>query len=332
MNIIKKLLRGIFLFPLTLMLGTVTYNTNTIDGNMAAENKKFYERALLERLLPNLVFMRYGQQKSVPKNSGDTINFRRYESLPANTTALTEGVTPPGTSLSISVVEAKLKQYGDFITISDKLDMVGIDPNITEASELGGEQAALVMDTVTRDIVAAGSNVFYAAGTTRAEVGAANILDSALIKKAVRALKRQNAKPFEDGYFIGIIHPDAGYDFMNDTLWQDVSKYNGGTNIVEGEVGKLHKVKFVESTEAPIFKGAGANGADVYGTMIIGRDAYGVPKLEGEGQPRIIIKSAKESGNADPLEQRNTVGWKAFMTAVRLNELSMIRLEHGATT
>lgn len=331
MKFIKRFLHSVLLFPLTLMFGAVAHNTNTIDGNLSAENKTFYERALLKRLLPNLVFLKYGQKRPVPRNEGDTINFRRYESLPVNTAALTEGVTPPGNSISMSVVEGKLKQYGDFVTISDKLDMVGIDPNITEASELNGEQAALVLDTVARDIVTAGSNVFYAAGTARNEVGSANVLNSPLIKKAVRALKRQNVKPFEDGFYIGLIHPDAGYDVMDDPLWQDVSKYNGAANIIEGEVGKIHKVKFVESTNVPVFEGAGANGEDVYATMIIGRDAYGVPELEGEGQPKVLVKLAKNSGNADPLEQRNTVGWKAFMAAVRLNELAMIRVEHGAT-
>lgn len=309
----------------------IEYNVNTLSGNMSAENRKCYERALLKRLLPNLVWMKYGQTKNVPKNSGDTINFRRYESLPANLTALTEGVTPPGTSLSMTVVEAKLRQYGDYVTVSDVLDMIGIDPTIIEASELGGEQAALVCDTVARNVVAGGSNVFYAAGTSRADVAANNVLDSATVKKAVRALKRQNAKPFEDGFYVAVVHPDAAHDFMNDTEWQDVSKYNGGKAIVEGEIGKIHKVKFVESTEAPIFEGEGSGGADVYGTMIIGRDAYGVPKLEGEGAPRVMVKTAKESGTADPLEQRNTIGWKVMMTAVRLNELAMIRVEHGAT-
>ena len=326
-----RLLRNILLFPMMLAFGAVDANMNTLDGNMSGDNKKFYEKALLERLLPNLVFCKYGQKRPVPKNEGDTINFRRFESLPVNTNALTEGITPPGTALSMSTVEAKLKQYGDYSVITDKLDQMGIDPVITEASELHGEAAALKYDTITRNVVADGSNVFYAAGTGREEVGAANILNSALIKKAVRALKRQNVKPFEDGFYIGIIHPDAAYDIQEDQLWQDISKYNGGANIVNGEVGKIHKVKFVESTNAPVFEGAGANGEDVYGTMIIGRDAYGVPELEGDGAPRIIIKYAKDSGTDDPIEQRNTVGYKGCFTAVRLNELAMIRVEHGAT-
>jgi len=331
MNMIKRLLRAIFLFPFTLIFGAVAHNTNTIGGNMSAENKEYYDRNLLDRLKPSLIFHQYGQKRPIPKREGGTINFRRYAALPANTTALTEGVTPAGTQLSISTVTATPEQYGDFVTISDKLDMIGLDPNITEAAELLGDQGGLTLDTVVRDVVCAGSNVLYAKGTGTDEVTASDVLTSTLIKKAVRALRRQNAKPLEGGFFIGIIHPDTEFDLQSDPLWQDVSKYNGGEAIIAGEIGKMCGVRFVNTSNAPIFDGAGADGADVYGTMIIGANAYGVVDIEGEGKPRIIIKPVESGGTEDPLEQRSTVAWKAFMTAVRLDELSMIRIEHGAT-
>ena len=331
MNMIKRLLRAIFLFPFTLIFGAVAHNTNTIGGNMSAENKEYYDRNLLDRLKPSLIFHQYGQKRPIPKREGGTINFRRYAALPANTTALTEGVTPAGTQLSISTVTATPEQYGDFVTISDKLDMIGLDPNITEAAELLGDQGGLTLDTVVRDVVCAGSNVLYAKGTGTDEVTASDVLTSTLIKKAVRALRRQNAKPLEGGFFIGIIHPDTEFDLQSDPLWQDVSKYNGGEAIIAGEIGKMCGVRFVNTSNAPIFDGAGADGADVYGTMIIGANAYGVVDIEGEGKPRIIIKGVETGGTEDPLEQRSTVAWKAFMTAVRLDELSMIRIEHGAT-
>ena len=328
---------------------------NTISGNLSAENKTFYDRTLLECLKPNLLFHNYGQKRPIPKKEGDTINFRRYAALPANTTALTEGVTPAGSELSISTVTATAHQYGDFTRMTDVIDTIGIDDNVTEATEILGDQAGLTLDTVVRNVVCAGSNVLYSSGTSTAEVQSSDKLTGDLIKKAVRALRRQNAKPVEGGFFIGIIHPDAEYDLQSDPLWQDVSKYNGGEAIVAGEIGKIHGVKFVttsnaviaegagaavitegsssegSSTEGSSSEGSGAAGADVYSTMILGANAYGVVEIEGEGKPRIIIKDTKSGGTEDPLEQRATVGWKAFMTAVRLDELSMIRIEHSAT-
>ncbi|MBR2070403.1 MAG: N4-gp56 family major capsid protein [Clostridia bacterium] len=297
---------------------------STTSGYVAlsAENKTFYDRTLLKRLLPQLVFAKYGQKKTMKKGEGDTINFRRFTSLPAATTPLTEGVTPEGRQLTIEPVTATLKQYGDYIEITDVLDMVGIDPVATENAELLGEQAGLTIDTVVRDIVCAGTNVQYAGGGT----SATEKISAAEIQKAVRTLKKANAKPLADGSYIGIIDPDIAFDIMNDPLWQDISKYSGGTKIMDGEIGKLAGVRFIETTNTKINSGA-------HCAMIIGADAYGVVDLEGSAtnKPEIIIKPLGSGGTTDPLNQRGTQGWKAMFTAARLNELAMIRLEVTVT-
>lgn len=305
--------------------------TQTYAG-LTAEQKTFYDRTLLSRLIPNLYFYKYGQKKTAPKNEGDTVNFRRFNSLEAAATPLTEGVVPAGNTLSTTAVTAKVEQYGDFVQLSDKLDMVGIDPVATEAAEVLGEQGALTVDTVICEEVSAGTNVIYAGSVTgTASVKATDVMTSELVRKAVRALRRANAKPVEGGYYIGLIHPDVAFDIMNDPLWQDVSKYNGGTAIMKGEIGKLGGVRFIETTNTKVKAGAGASSADVHCSMIIGKDAYGVIDIEGSSKPQTIIKPAGSAGTADPLNQLSTVGWKAMFTAKRLNELCMVRVETGAT-
>lgn len=305
--------------------------TQTYSG-LTAEQKTFYDRTLLSRLTPNLVFAKYGQKKSAPKREGDTINFRKFNSLEAATTPLTEGVTPAGKSLNITAITATVAQYGDFVEISDKLDMVGIDPVLTETGQVLGEQAGLTLDTIVRDVVAAGTNVQYANGkTSRATVGKADVLNSTEIRKAVRTLRKANAKPIDGKSYVGIVGPDAEFDLMADPLWQDVSKYAASTQIFDGELGKLAGVRFVRTSNAPVFAGEGASSADVHATMIIGKDAYGVIDIEGSSKPEMIVKPHGSAGSADPLNQRATSGWKALYTAKRLEELSMVRIEHGAT-
>lgn len=301
-------------------------------AGLTAEQKTTYDRALLSRLIPNLYFYKYGQKKTAPKNEGDTVNFRRFNSLEPATTPLTEGVTPAGNALSITAITATVEQYGDYLEFSDKVDMTAIDPVIVESVELLGEQGALTIDTVIRDEVCAGTNVIYAGGVTgTASVKATDVMTSEIIRKGVRALRRANVKTVEGGYYVGLIHPDVAFDIMNDPLWQDVSKYNGGTAIMKGEIGKLGGVRFIETTNAKVKEGAGASSADVYCSMIIGKDAYGVIDIEGSSKPETIIKAAGSAGTADPLNQRSTAGWVAMFTAKRLNELAMVRLETGAT-
>lgn len=73
---------------------------------------------------------------------------------------------------------------------------------------------------------------------------------------------------------------------------------------------------------------AGAKGRDVYATLVVGKDAYGVTEIEGGGLEHIV----KPLGSGeDPLNQRATVGWKATKVAERLVEEYMIRIETAST-
>lgn len=307
-------------------MATNTYTTLT------AEQKTFYNRTLLSRLTPNLFYAKYGQKKPLPKNEGDTVNFRRFNALQPATTALTEGVTPTGSSLSVTAVTAQVAQYGDFVEISDKLDMVGIDPVLTETAEVLGEAAALTVDTVVRNQIINGTNVIYAGGkASTATLTASDVLTGDEVKKAVRTLRKANAKPHSGGYYIGIIDPDMAYDLMEDPLWQDVSKYNGGEQIMKGEVGKIHGVKFVVTTNTNLHKGGAENKLDIHDALIVGADAYGVVDVEGGSKPEMIVKDFGSAGTSDPLDQRATAGYKLFFTAKRLQELALCRIECAVT-
>lgn len=296
-------------------------NMNT-TATLPAENQTFYDKVLLKRMLPALVFMRFAQKKPIPHKSGKKINFRRFTPLEKATTPLTEGVTPKGSTLHVDEVEATLKQYGDFVEITDVLDLTGKDPVLTETCELLGEQGGATLNDVTCTEICSGTNVQYAGGVEGTDEVVSKITEEE-IKKAVRTLKKANA-PMIDGAYIGIIDPDISYDIQNLPLWQDVSKYSGGKAIMDGEIGKLGGVRFIETTETFVKAGK------IHCAMIIGKDAYGAVDLgnqDAKQKPHIIVKPFGSSGTEDPLNQRQTAGWKAMYTAVRLNELAMVRLE-----
>jgi N4-gp56 family major capsid protein len=75
---------------------------------------------------------------------------------------------------------------------------------------------------------------------------------------------------------------------------------------------------------------AGAAGRDVYSTLVLGENAYGVTEITGGGLQH-IVKQLGSSGTADPLNQRATVGWKATKVAERLVEQFLIRIETAST-
>lgn len=302
-------------------------------GGISAEQKTFYDRALLKRLLPTLTWAKWGQKKSAPKREGDTMNFRRFNSLPVALTPLTEGVTPDGNSLSVSAITAVVKQYGDYVTLSDKIDVTAIDPVVTETTTLLGEQAGLSIDTLVRDILVAGTTVQYAGGKeARNEVVGKLTADE--VKKAVRTMRKNKIKPISGGAYIGLIDADAEYDIMSDALWLDVAKYSDKEKIYDGEVGKLFGVKFIRTDNPKVFAGAGGSlvdggdAEDIHCTIIIGADAYGICDIAGSSKPETIVKPYGSAGTADPLNQRSTVGWKCMFTTKILQELAVLRIEH----
>lgn len=293
--------------------------------------KTFYDRNLLDRAVPAFVHGQFGQPRKLPNGIGKTVEFRRYSNLAAATTPLTEGTTPAGSNLTVTLVTATVNQYGDFITGSDMLALTAIDPILVETTNIQGDQAGDTIDQVVREVIVAGTNLQYAAGrASRVTITAADTLKVSEIRKAVRTLKRANAKRFADGYYVAIVHPDATYDLTGDADWVNASQYAGSTQIFDGEIGRIHGVRFIETTNAKKYAGAGAAGVDVFGAMFLGQNAYGIIPLDGMNL-QSIFKPLGSAGVADPLDQRWSMGWKVGFTAKILNDLFMLRLEHGAT-
>lgn len=305
--------------------------TTQTYANLTAEQKTFYDRTLLSRLLPNLTFLKYGQKRPMPKNEGDKINFRRFNSLDVPANSLTEGVTPDGDNLSITAVTATVAQEGNWVRLSDKISMVGIDPVLTEAAALMGENAAETLETRCAGVIFKGTSQQYAGGAASASaIAAGKVVNSEEIKKAVRTLRNNNAKTMEGGYYIGFCDPSVAYDLQNDALWQDISKYNGAENIMKGEIGRIHGVRFILTTMCPT-DATTATAGTLHKTLIVGKDAYGVVDVDGSSKPEIIIKPTGSAGTEDPLNQRASVGWKAMAVTVRLQELAMVCIQSMAS-
>lgn len=158
-------------------------DTTVIDPGVA----NFYDRRLLRKAMPRLIHLRYAQTRDIPAGSSDTIKFRRYSLLTAATTPLTEGVTPSGSTLAKSDITATVKQYGDYLTLTDKLLFTTTDPVLAEANDVLAQQAGNTLDQLTRDVILAGTTVQYAStATQRSEVSSAMTMTAAEIKEAVR--------------------------------------------------------------------------------------------------------------------------------------------------
>lgn len=307
-------------------------NTNmTTSTGLTPGMQTYYNRELLRTFEPHLVHLQFGENYRMPMNSGITMNMRKMIPVAAKTTALEEGNPGDGKMLAEVAVTTTIQQFGDYARCSDWLDMVHLDENITRRVQRFGDAGARSVDALVRDELATCTNVIYAGGkTARAQLTAADKLTSTELRKAVRTLKKNLAEKF-NGYYVAIVGPDTVYDLQEDDAWVKVSEYQDKENIYTGEVGRLFGIRFVESTEAKIFEGAGASSADVASVIVLGRYAYGLTSLKGN-KPRVVVKPAGSAGTADPLDQISTVGWKLDGFAAKLLQPEFaVRIECGFT-
>lgn len=304
----------------------------------------FYDRDLLYRAQPLKVHDRWAMAKTIPQHNSDVIKFRRYANLAAATTPLSEGVTPAGSALSVTTITATVLQYGDYVVLTDKLTMETEDPVRLETNQILGDQAGDTIDQLTRDVMVAGTNVIYAGSgnVARADVAAGDVLTSGNIDTAEETLKAAKARfmtSFVDPStginttplapcFIAIIHTYTTKTVRAFTGFVKVEKYSNPADRMEGEIGSYGNTRFIETVNGKVFTGAGTGGIDVYATLIIAAYAYATVAINGASL-RNIVKPLGSGGTEDPLDQRETSGWKLSYTAKILNDDFMLRIEHA---
>ena len=276
-----------------LTVNTTTGNVNAYDvadlertGAMSTAMKTYYDTELLENARPRLIFTQLGKSQFLPAGHGDSVQWRKWNTFAKALTPLVEGVIPSGQKFGQSAVSVSVQQYGDYAAISDRLNLHAVDNVLLGAAEEMGAAGGETADTLVRNELCTGTSVIYAdtldangvptsTPVSRAELHANNNrLTPDVVNKAYTFLKKQKAPFFEGNKYVAVIHPSAAYDLRSHPDWLEVHKYSAAREIFEGEIGELHGVRFVESTEAPIF-----NGESLY----------------TEAQPQLTVASASNS-------------------------------------
>ena len=237
-------------------------NTQTTAG-LSAEMKTYYGMELLENAKPQLVHNQFAATKGLPAGGGKTVEWRKWNTL-EDAGALTEGVIPTGQKFGQSAVTQAVTQYGTYVSVSDQLELHAIDDVILGAAEELGASAGTTQDKLVHNVAAAGTNVQYCdkvgtngahtAVTSRAGLDTTAKLTPDEVNKAVTTLKKAHA-PTINGKYVGIIHPSVAFDLRQSKEWIEAHKYAGLTELFTGEIGELHGVRFVETTEAKIYRG-----------------------------------------------------------------------------
>ena len=299
----------------------------TSSSGMSPTMKTFYDTTLLENAREAMIFTQFGEKQPM---HGNKIEWRKFNTFAKAMTPLTEGVIPTGQTFGMTKIEGEITQHGDFTAVSDRLELESYDDVIFGATEEMGAAEGETYDTLTRNILVAGNSVMYAGENieSRSQLDANCILTPELVNKAATWLKKNKA-PKINGSYVALIHPSVAYDLRQSEEWKEYHKYNDTAPIFKGEIGELHGVRFIETTNGKIWDNGGyTDGSKVYATLFLGAKAFGILDPEGEGM-EMIVKTREQIGG--PLNQFSTIGYKFCHGAKILYQERLLRVESGSS-
>lgn len=303
--------------------------------------KTFYDTELLENHRDKLIFAQLGRKQGLPARHGRTVEWRKWNTLPI-CSELTEGVIPTGEKLGMTSINVSLAQYGEYVSVTDLLELHALDDVIAGAVEELGAAGGKTHDILVRNVLKGATNILFADaydGTTYnstptskssllTKMGSYTCnLTPDMINKAVTNLIVGGAPTFSGGKYVAVIHPHVAYDLRKHPDWVEAHKYAAPQQIFNGEIGELHGVRFIASNLAPIIKDDGDSKA-TYKTMFFGKDAFGVIDPEGSGM-ETIVKTKEQAGG--PLNQFSTIGTKFEVAAKILYQERMVTVWSGSS-
>lgn len=295
--------------------------------------REYYDRLLLMTAYPMLVHTRFAQKRILPEKMGDTIVFRRYARLATVPIPLVDGVTPPGSALSATDIKAQVSFYGNFVLITNQVQLTVEDRVMNESARLLAQNLAQTLDEVTRDVLASTSSVLQCAngsnGSTPTEITKQDIdvavktllgNDALMISEVVSATTGIGTAPIRPAFF-AYIDTDLLDDLEAVSNFHPSSNYAQQGPVLDGEWGATGNVRWLYTSVGSVSSAA----TPVYNNFIVGKEAYAVVHLRSE-TGEFYVEPLGSAGSADPLHQRGSVGWQHPFVARILNDSFMLNL------
>ena len=227
-------------------------------------NKTYYDTQAIENVKAREIFAQFGRKQTLPKNSGTTIERRKPNTFP-DVSRLEEGVIPVGKKFGYSFVTMEIFEYGDYAALTEWVNDHAIDPVMLDMTDELTNAGTATRDKLVRDELLTGTVVYYAPKIgadgnetevlSRADIDKTCIMTPDLVSRVATELATMRAPRMNDGSVaVCILHPHVAYDLRKSEGWLEAHKYAAPEAIFNGEIGKLHGVRFIESPDAKVFK------------------------------------------------------------------------------
>ena len=273
---------------------TVATQTGADNGGTLFSDavRTVYSKEIEFKALPNMRFMQFATVKTeLGVEPGLTISMLTYDNLVMGG-ALEEMKSMETQALSGSTKQLTVTEYGNAISVSEKLIQSTFDDIMASATTLLGRDYALVVDCELRDVALTGTNIVYAAKadktavTERAGLDATCLMKVSTIKDGIEILATNNAPKVEGQNWICFVHPHQSRGLRDDSAWINASNYGDPSLQFLGEIGRIDDTRFVETTlmcngaaptTDPAYKAALVNnGVKLYQAALFGDAYFGV--------------------------------------------------------
>lgn len=311
---------------------------NQLTGQM----RTFYKRLFIENYVSNFVFGRFGSQENIPMRVGRTASWSTIDAFPV-AAELAEGSDGTELDATTGALTAALKDFGSYLTYSSHLSLNAEDPVLAGFAREFGVQHARTMNAEVLAVLDAATNVSYADGAANdAALVVGNVLNAADVQAIVTDFEAADVPPLTtfvlpsgnvgtlpgEPAYIALVHPHSLFDIRSDPAWISVAKYQSFA--LPGEVGRTDNVRFINAgSVAPFVADAGAGTVDVYHTILLGANGYGVADMGRSVQ--LFASSPADVSQANPLGRRGTMGWTDEQASLIIKPAGVRKLHHAAT-
>lgn len=254
--------------------------TNT-SGQFTADIEAFIAKDTLPLARRQLVAYQFGDPETLPKGRGTTFTATRFNRVPLPFAPLSEGVPPPGETMTIGQVTVTLQQWGDRINVTDVAEMTIKHPIMHEAKKLVALQTAELLERNTFAYgLQGGTQVNYVNSRgARSALVAGDVLNTFEITRAFSQLVTLGAPRFmgdentdtklaaEEGgasaaanprtrpHYVAICHPFVEADLTQNSTFVLASSYSDVNKLYNFEVGQWHGIRFCSTNMCPFWTG-----------------------------------------------------------------------------
>lgn len=272
--------------------------------------------------------------------------------------------------------ETSLNRYGEMIDYTDEVDIFSEDYiQVRYRQELGELANSRQEDLIQLDMLGTGTVMYSGDATSMSTIGVTNGVNYRisydLVKAGVRKLVRNRAKkntsvvtgsnkigtlPVASAFY-AVIGADVRADLeactrgtvanngITEYMFIPLHKYAAAGTVVDGEIGQMHEVKFIEAERAVVYAGEGAPVAagvndmyandgtklNVYPILFPTEGAFATIGLKGHDKIKFLSKSPEQVENGNPYGTTGFFSYNFFYAGIILREECLLKMLVGAS-